>query len=83
MAIARVTVPASTLPTHVEFWVCRLCGRDASLVDNTGSALASIEYFLEQMGWRHLPDGDVVCDRCKVLPEIAHIILAHEKVHTQ
>jgi hypothetical protein len=80
---ARVLVSPSTTATHIEVWFCTVCGRDAVLKDTGGSAIAAIEYFIDALGWRQLPAGEVVCDRCKLQPEIAHILLATGGARTQ
>lgn len=81
MPTVDVTIAPSATTTRVTVWICRLCGADAELIDNTGSALASIEHFVDRLGWRLIASQDVVCDRCKVLPDVAHLLLADAKAH--
>ncbi len=83
MPTVDITLDPSQQPTRVVVWVCRLCGADAQLIDNTGSALASIEHFIDQLGWCLIRSQDVVCKRCKVLPDVAHLLLADAKARTQ
>ena len=79
----RITIAPSTVAMIVEVHACRLCLRLAELVGPAGDPIAGVEYFLDGLGWRMLPDGDLVCDRCKVLPEIAMLLLAAGKARTQ
>ncbi|MEP6477815.1 MAG: hypothetical protein ABJB03_00360 [Rhodoglobus sp.] len=83
MPTVKLVIPPHEHDVAVEVWVCRLCGAKAHNIDETGSALIGIEHFMDFLGWRTLPDGDVVCELCKRHPDIAHILLANEKAHTQ
>lgn len=83
MPTANVTVPASTTPTEVTVWTCVLCVRTTPLVLEKGTPIEAIEHFIDRLGWRMIASAEVVCDRCKLHPAIAHLLLAEAKVRTQ
>lgn len=83
MPTTRLIVPASTTDTPVDVWFCTVCGAGETLVDPSDPSSAAAENFFKFIGWRRLPAGEVVCARCKKLPDIANILLAEAKAHTQ
>jgi hypothetical protein len=79
-----IVVGATSTDTRVCVWSCRICGKHASFVSPaTDQQAAAAEAFVATAGWRFIRSDDVVCDRCKLLPEVAHLILAQEKARTQ
>lgn len=84
MPILSVTVPPSPVDSSIDVWTCCICHHATTLVCSppaTGSTAAAT---FESHGWRALPGKEeVVCDRCKVLPDIANVLLAIAKVKTQ
>lgn len=81
MPTITLEVPPSPKPTTVTVWVCCVCGRTATTSTPVTDADSLAEHFAT-LGWRMLrpDDQEPVCDRCKLHPDIAHILLAHEHV---
>lgn len=66
MPVTEVTV---TVVATV--WVCDFCGRAAQHTAGTGAPL-SAEHFIDTLRWLALGETTVACERCRVLPEVAH-----------
>lgn len=70
-------MPTVQLLTTV--WVCNFCGRGDS---RTGTDLVAVQHFIDTLGWRLLDGDTVVCDRCRLLPDVTHTLLQQAKAQT-
>lgn len=84
MPMLSLNVPPAPVDTSIDVWTCCICHRATTLVCSPPATGSTAPEMFESHGWRALPGNEeVVCDRCKVLPDIANILLAIAKVKTQ
>lgn len=67
----------------IEVWVCCGCFTSAVSILPIDHPFLTREHFVDDLGWRELPHGGVVCSRCKVLPDIANRLLGDAYLHQQ
>lgn len=71
MPILEATVTVTT-------WVCDICGQGtAQHTAGTGAPLAA-EHFIDRLGFRLIGDL-VVCQLCRLLPDVTNLKLARAK----
>lgn len=84
MPILSLSVPPAKANTSIDVWTCCICHATTTSVSSPPATEDAAAAMFEQHGWRALPSHEeVVCPRCKLLPDIANILLAIAKVKTQ
>ena len=64
MPVISQYVEPTTVTVQVLVYVCLLCGRDERHTHSIIDPMSIVQAWVAGLGWRTLPSGDVVCDRC-------------------